>query len=90
MKKLLTKKEPEKKLLLSFKKRAGRSRSGEVTVRHRGGGAKRLYRIIDFGQEKMGIPAKRRQFGGISGWRKGYKKAVVKLKKGQKIEIFPK
>jgi large subunit ribosomal protein L2 len=56
--KLLTNKEPEKKLLLSFKKRAGRARSGEVTVRHRGGGAKRLYRIIDFGQEKINIPAK--------------------------------
>ena len=56
--KLLTKKEPEKKLLLSFKKRAGRARSGEVTVRHRGGGAKRLYRIIDFSQEKINIPAK--------------------------------
>ena len=54
----LTKKEPEKKLLLSFKKRAGRSRSGEVTIRHRGGGAKRLYRIIDFGQEKINIPGK--------------------------------
>jgi large subunit ribosomal protein L2 len=56
--KLLTNKEPEKKLLLSFKKRAGRARSGEVTVRHRGGGAKRLYRIIDFSQEKINIPAK--------------------------------
>jgi large subunit ribosomal protein L2 len=58
MKSLLTKKEPEKKLLLSFKKRAGRSRSGEVTIRHRGGGAKRLYRIVDFGQEKINIPGK--------------------------------
>ena len=56
--KLLTNKEPEKKLLLSFKKRAGRARSGEITVRHRGGGAKRLYRIIDFSQEKINIPAK--------------------------------
>jgi len=58
IKEILTKKEPEKKLLLSFKKRAGRSRSGEVTVRHRGGGAKRLYRLIDFGQEKINIPGK--------------------------------
>ena len=58
MKEILTKKEPEKKLLLSFKKRAGRSRSGEITVRHRGGGAKRLYRIVDFGQEKINIPGK--------------------------------
>jgi len=56
--KILTKKEPEKKLLLAFKKRAGRSRSGEVTVRHRGGGAKRLYRIVDFGQEKINLLGK--------------------------------
>jgi large subunit ribosomal protein L2 len=58
MKKLLTKKEPEKRLLLSLKKRAGRGGSGRITVRHRGGGVKRLYRILDFGQEKMGIPGK--------------------------------
>jgi len=57
-KNILTKKEPEKKLLLSFKKRAGRARSGRITVRHRGGGVKRLYRIVDFGQKKLGIPAK--------------------------------
>jgi len=54
----LSKKEPEKKLIKFLKNRAGRSRTGEITVRHRGGGAKRLYRIIDFGQEKIGIPAK--------------------------------
>lgn len=56
--KILTKKKPEKKLLLSFKKRAGRSRSGRITTRHRGGGAKRLYRIVDFGQEKLDIKGK--------------------------------
>ncbi len=58
MKKLLTKKEPEKKLLMPLKKKAGRGAGGRITVRHRGGGVKRLYRIIDFGQEKMGIPGK--------------------------------
>jgi len=58
MKKFLTKKEPEKKLLLSLKKRGGRAQSGRITIRHRGGGVKRLYRIIDFGQEKLGTPAK--------------------------------
>jgi len=57
-KKLLTKKEPEKKLLKFFKKRAGRSLIGRITVRHRGGGAKRLYRLIDFGQAKIGIKGK--------------------------------
>lgn len=56
--KLLTKKKPEKKLLLPLKKKGGRASSGRITVRHRGGGAKRLYRIIDFGQEKLGIPGK--------------------------------
>lgn len=54
----LTKKEPEKKLLLSLKKSGGRSSSGRITVRHRGGGVKRLYRIVDFGQEKLGVVGK--------------------------------
>ena len=56
--KLLTKKKPEKKLLLSLNKKAGRANSGRITVRHRGGGVKRLYRLIDFGQEKLGIIGK--------------------------------
>ena len=43
---------------MSLKKKAGRNKSGRITVRHRGGGAKRLYRIVDFGQEKIDIPAK--------------------------------
>jgi len=55
--KILTKKRPEKGLLLRLKKRAGRAK-GRITVRHRGGGAKRLYRIIDFGQKKMDIKGK--------------------------------
>lgn len=54
----LTKKKPEKRLLLRLKTRAGHSRSGRITVRRRGGGVKRLYRIIDFGQNKIDIPAK--------------------------------
>lgn len=56
--KLLTKKRPEKKLLLSFKRAAGRNIKGRITVRHRGGGVKRLYRIVDFGQEKLNISGK--------------------------------
>lgn len=55
---VLTKKEPEKKLLVPLKKKAGRNASGRITVRHRGGGHKRLYRIIEFGQEKLDVPAK--------------------------------
>ncbi|MCK4781985.1 50S ribosomal protein L2 [Candidatus Parcubacteria bacterium] len=54
---VLTKKKPEKGLLVSLKRKAGRARSGRITVRRRGGGAKRLYRVIDFGQSKLDIPA---------------------------------
>ncbi|MFQ6049707.1 MAG: 50S ribosomal protein L2 [Candidatus Paceibacterales bacterium] len=54
----LTKKKPEKGLLLPLKKRAGRASSGRITVRHRGGGVKKLYRVVDFGQEKLGIGGK--------------------------------
>ena len=57
-KQILSKKEPEKKLLLALKKKAGRGVSGRITIRHRGGGVKRAYRIVDFGQEKLGIPGK--------------------------------
>ena len=56
--KILTKKEPERKLTFYLKKKAGRGSSGRITVRHQGGGARRLYRIVDFGQEKLNIPAK--------------------------------
>jgi len=56
--KLLTKKEPEKSLVTYFAKRGGRATSGRITVRHQGGGVKRLYRFVDFGQGKIGIPAK--------------------------------
>ena len=52
---LLAKKEPEKRLLLPLQKKAGRGQGGRITVRHQGGGAKRLYRIVDFGQEKINI-----------------------------------
>jgi large subunit ribosomal protein L2 len=55
--KLLTKKKPERKLLTPLKKRAGRASSGRITVRHKGGGVKRLYRTVDFGQDKLGMKA---------------------------------
>ena len=54
----ITKKEPEKSLLLPLKKRAGRNNQGRITVRHRGGGAKRQLRIIDFKRDKTGVPGK--------------------------------
>jgi len=55
---LLSKKKPEKALVLPLKKKAGRNKMGRITVRHRGGGAKRKYRVIDFGQKKLDVPAK--------------------------------
>lgn len=54
----LTKKEPEKSLLRPKKQKAGRNNQGRITVRHRGGGHKKKYRVIDFRREKDGIPAK--------------------------------
>lgn len=51
----ITKKKPEKSLLKPLKKKAGRSNQGRITVRHRGGGAKRMYRVIDFKRDKLGI-----------------------------------
>ena len=53
-----TKKKPEKGLLSVIKKRGGRNLKGRITIRHRGGGAKRMYRHTDFGQEKIDISAK--------------------------------
>ncbi len=55
---IITKKKPEKKLLISFKQKAGRNNQGRITVRRRGGGHKRIYRIIDFRRDKDGIPGK--------------------------------
>ena len=49
---------PEKSLLVSLKSKAGRNSQGKITVRHRGGGVKRKYRIIDFKRNKDGIEAK--------------------------------
>lgn len=54
----ITKSTPEKSLVVSLKKNSGRNNQGKITVRHRGGGSKRKYRIIDFKRKKDGIPAK--------------------------------
>ena len=54
----ITKGKPEKSLLLPLKKRAGRNNQGRITVRHRGGGAKRRLRIIDFKRDKLDVPGK--------------------------------
>ncbi len=54
---VLSKVKPEKSLLENLNKSAGRNSYGRITVRHRGGGCKRKYRIIDFKRDKMNIPA---------------------------------
>ena len=53
----ITKSTPEKSLLVSLSKNSGRNNQGKITVRHRGGGVKRKYRVIDFKRKKDGIPA---------------------------------
>jgi large subunit ribosomal protein L2 len=54
----ITKKKPEKRLIEPLKKHAGRNNRGRITTRHRGGGHKRFYRIIDFKRDKHGVPAR--------------------------------
>lgn len=54
----ITKKRPESRLIEPLRKRAGRNNQGKITTRHRGGGHKRFYRIIDFKRNKIGIAGK--------------------------------
>jgi large subunit ribosomal protein L2 len=54
----ITKKAPEKALVVPQKQRAGRNVQGKVTVRHRGAGVKRMLRIIDFKRDKAGVPGR--------------------------------
>jgi large subunit ribosomal protein L2 len=54
----ITEAKPEKSLLRPLRKRGGRSRQGRISVRHRGGGHKRHYRVIDFKRDKWDIPAR--------------------------------
>jgi large subunit ribosomal protein L2 len=54
----VTKSEPEKALTTGLKKSGGRNTHGRITSRHRGGGAKRKYRVIDFKRQKDGVPAR--------------------------------
>ncbi len=57
-KEILSKNKPEKSLILNLKNRAGRANTGRITSRHKGGGVKKLYRIIDFGQQMIDKKAK--------------------------------
>ena len=54
----VTKSTPERSLVVSLKKNAGRNFQGKITTRHKGGGNRRKYRIIDFKRNKDGVPAK--------------------------------
>ncbi len=54
----ITTKKPERRLVVSKKRKAGRNQQGRITVRHRGGGAKSNLRIIDFKRDKVGVPGK--------------------------------
>jgi len=54
----LTSSKPEKSLLCTIQKKAGRDARGRISMRHRGGGNKQLYRLVDFKRNKDGIPAK--------------------------------
>lgn len=54
----ITRREPEKALVESLRKKGGRNNHGHLTVRHRGGGHKRRYRRVDFKRDKRGVPAR--------------------------------
>src|SRR6516162_4967085 len=54
----ITRSKPERSLLTKAPKKGGRNNQGRITARHRGGGAKQMYRIIDFKRNKLGVPAK--------------------------------
>lgn len=58
MKKLLSKNNPEKNLTQRVRKTGGRNATGRITIRHRGGGSRTLYRLVDFGQEHLGVKGK--------------------------------
>ncbi len=54
----VTRKDPERSLVVALKKKGGRNNRGRITVRHRGRGHKRRYRIIDFRRDKDGVPGR--------------------------------
>jgi large subunit ribosomal protein L2 len=54
----LTKKPPERSLIAPMRRKGGRNNTGEIMVRHQGGGHKRRYRIVDFKREKWGVPGR--------------------------------
>nr|WP_298791454.1 50S ribosomal protein L2 [uncultured Allomuricauda sp.] len=98
----ITTDKPEKSLLAPLKKSGGRNSQGKMTIRHRGGGHKRRYRIIDFKRDKQGMDAKvvsiqydpnRTAFIALVEYKDGEKRYVVAqngLQVGQKVSSGPK
>lgn len=82
----ITKKKPEKRLLVAKKKSGGRNAQGKITIRHRGGGAKRMVRIIDFKRDKFDIPAKLSSIEYDPG--RGARIALLNYKDGEKRYII--
>ena len=92
---------PEKSLLTRQKKKGGRNNQGRITVRHRGGGHKQMYRLIDFQRQKDGVPAKVKSIEydpnrnariALLNYVDGEKRYILApdgLKVGQKIENGP-
>ena len=83
---LLTRKDPEKSLVFGFKRHVGRNNAGRITVRHKGGGAKRRYRLVSFFYDKKEVPAKivsveydpnRSAFVALLSYRDGEKRYVL-------------
>lgn len=97
----LSKVAPEKSLLEPLKKNSGRNNTGRITVRHRGGGNRRKYRVIDFKRDKFGVPAtvktieydpNRSAFIALIEFEDGEKRYIIAphgLKVGHKIENGP-
>jgi large subunit ribosomal protein L2 len=80
---------PEKSLTVTLKKHSGRNVRGKITVRHRGGGYRPKYRIIDFKRDKDGIPGKVKRMGRNVGTTAASKKAIVTLtEKSKEIEFL--
>ena len=61
----ITKKTPERSLIIPLRKSGGRNAHGRVTVRHRGGGHRRFIRIVDFKRDKLGVPLEWQQLNMI-------------------------
>ncbi len=101
-KKILAKKRPERSLVKPLKSKGGRFFSGRISIRHRGGGVKKLYRLVDFKNQRLGERAKvqaleydpnRTAYIALLEYEDGQKKYIIapdKLKKGDEIIISEK